>query len=292
MPARAWHGGAAPAAACNAPADLIRLVNPLRRVAQRLAGGQPMKIVAIGSSSTAGAGASSPAMTYPSRLEVELKPLFPRTTSRSQSRRQRRGSADMLARFETDVIAEKPDLVLWQVGTNSVLRDHALREQRRCARASAAASAAGADVVLIDPQYAPKVIAKPDADGMVELIAQTAKRNNVDLFQRFAMMRHWRLTRDMPFETFVSPDGLHMNDWSYGCIAKLAGRRDRGGGDAAPVGRPPTRRDLRPGAERLHTASSAVITSSIRSSGCSSPHDSRTKPSLMPSSARCSGVSR
>jgi hypothetical protein len=24
----------------------------------------------------------------------------------------------------------------------------------------------------------------------------------------------------MPFDAFVSPDGLHMNDWSYGCLAK------------------------------------------------------------------------
>ena len=29
----------------------------------------------------------------------------------------------MLARMDKSVIAEKPDLVLWQVGTNSVLRD-------------------------------------------------------------------------------------------------------------------------------------------------------------------------
>jgi hypothetical protein len=24
----------------------------------------------------------------------------------------------------------------------------------------------------------------------------------------------------MPFEAFLSPDGLHMNDWSYNCFAK------------------------------------------------------------------------
>ncbi len=34
-------------------------------------------------------------------------------------------------------------------------------------------------------------------------------------------MRYWRLTEDIPFDTFVSPDELHMNDWSYGCVAKL-----------------------------------------------------------------------
>ena len=80
---------------------------------------------------------------------------------------------------------------------------------------------AGTDVVLINPQYAPKVITKHDVDGMVDLIHLTAKETNVDLFERFAVMRYWRLTEDIPFSTFLSPDELHMNDWSYGCIAKL-----------------------------------------------------------------------
>src|ERR1700759_2119007 len=63
-------------ATCTAPADLARLVYPLPRVAQRVATGQPLNIVAIGSSSTFGAGASSPDRSYPSRLAVELKTLF------------------------------------------------------------------------------------------------------------------------------------------------------------------------------------------------------------------------
>ena len=33
-------------------------------------------------------------------------------------------AADMLARFDESVAAERPDLVLWQVGTNAVLRGY------------------------------------------------------------------------------------------------------------------------------------------------------------------------
>ena len=36
-------------------------------------------------------------------------------------------------------------------------------------------------------------------------------------------MRHWRQVARIPFEAFISPDELHMNDWSYGCLAKLLG---------------------------------------------------------------------
>ncbi|MGB6586844.1 MAG: hypothetical protein WBE93_12870, partial [Pseudolabrys sp.] len=81
----------------------------------------------------------------------------------------------------------------------------------------------GADIVLIDPQFTPKVIVKPEATRMVELIASTAKHEDVDLFPRFDVMRRWHEVDHIPFKTFVSPDRLHMNDWSYGCFAKGLG---------------------------------------------------------------------
>ena len=217
---------ATPASACIAPADLTRLDHPLKRVAHRLAAGQPITIVAIGSSSTAGAGASSLANSYPSRLAVELKEQFPRATI-SVINRGVGGeeSRDMIARFDKDVFAEAPDLVIWQVGSNSVLRNRPINDSRTMLRDGLnRLKAVGADVILMNPQYAPKVIVKHDADAMVDLIDAAAKESNVDLFQRFALMRYWRLTEDIPFSTFVSADELHMNDWSYGCIAKaLAG---------------------------------------------------------------------
>jgi acyl-CoA thioesterase-1 len=208
---------------CGAPSDLVRLDYPLRHAGQRLAAGVPITIVAIGSSSTSGAGASSPAMNYPSRLEAELKTLFPRSSIKVINRGVGGETAkDMLARFDQQVIAEKPDIIVWQVGSNSVLRDQPLAPAGDLIREGLRKlKAAGADVILMNPQYAPKVIAKHDAELMVDLIGRAAKEARVDLFQRFAVMRYWRLTESIPFETFVSPDELHMNDWSYGCVAKL-----------------------------------------------------------------------
>jgi acyl-CoA thioesterase-1 len=36
-------------------------------------------------------------------------------------------------------------------------------------------------------------------------------------------MRAWHEKDGVPFEAFLSPDQLHMNDWGYVCIAKLLG---------------------------------------------------------------------
>jgi acyl-CoA thioesterase-1 len=208
---------------CAAPSEVTRMLNPLPRTGQRLLSGEPLKIVAIGSSSTAGAGATSDANTYPSRLFAELSALFPENQitviNRGVNGDEARG---MLARLDKDVIAENPDLVLWQVGTNSVLRDDPIAPAGRLIHEGLQRlKASGADVVLIDPQYAPKVLAKTDAPKMVDLLAHAAKSLNVDLFRRFAIMQHWRDAERIPFQVFISEDELHMNDWSYRCVAKL-----------------------------------------------------------------------
>jgi acyl-CoA thioesterase I len=211
--------------ACKVIANQDRLDYRLVRVSHHLEADRSIKIVAIGSSSTAGAGASSPDATYPSRLEVELTRhfLWNDVTVLNRGANGEEAS-DMLARFDTSVVAEKPDLVIWQMGTNSLLRDRPFDPRATALHEGLARlKAIHADVVLIDPQFAPKVIAKPEADSMVAQIAATAKEQNVDLFRRFALMKRWHQTDHMPFDTFVSPDGVHMNDWSYACLAKWLG---------------------------------------------------------------------
>lgn len=208
--------------ACIVTPDKARFDMPLARVARRLAAGLPVKIVALGSSSTYGAGASTSAASYPSRLAEELAWRLPghdiTVLNRGVNGNE---AADMLARLDRDVIAEKPDLVLWQVGSNSVLRDKAVLPHATLLHDGLLRlKAIGADIVLIDPQYAPKILAKPNHEGMVSLIETAAKAEHVCVFHRFELMRQWHETDKLPFEAFVSADGLHMNDWSYACVAK------------------------------------------------------------------------
>ena len=209
--------------ACADNGSLTRLSYPLTHMARRIATGHSVTIVALGSSSTAGAGASGPAASYPSRLEVELKASFPKQAITVLNRGVNgEEAADMMLRFDDSVAAAHPDVVLWQVGTNAVLRDNPLGPVDRLVHDGIARiKAIGADVVLIDPQFAPKVTVKPDAEEMVRHISAAAKQASVDLFPRFALMRGWHDRDAIPFEAFLSPDLLHMNDWSYGCLAKL-----------------------------------------------------------------------
>jgi acyl-CoA thioesterase I len=196
--------------------------------------------MALGSSSTAGAGASTTAASYPSRLEVELRNRLPGVAITVINRGVNGDvMADMLARFDQLAVVDKPDVVLWQLGTNAVLRDDPLGNADRLIQEGLARiRALGADVVLIDPQFAPKVIVKPEAEEMVSVIAAAAAKREVDLFPRFAVMREWREVEAIPFQAFLSPDLLHMNDWGYSCFARLLG---------ATIAEAATRQEPKPG---------------------------------------------
>ena len=220
-------GNPAPAASPTAVAPVCTLSASgvdvaLTRTRQQLTHGNRLTIVAIGSSSTEGAGASSGSASYPSRLETVLKRRFPGTAIRVLNRGVGgEEEADMLARFDRDVIAEKPDLVLWQVGSNAVMRDRALPTQEALIRAGIARlRKTEADIVLVDPQYTTAILQREVAVPMVELIGAEARRQGVGRFRRFALMKAWREKESIPFEAFSIADGLHMNDWGYDCLAR------------------------------------------------------------------------
>jgi hypothetical protein len=180
--AQAVPAPALSSAACIVAPAQARFDYPLPRTARRLAAGQPIKIVALGSSSTAGLGASSPSASYPSRLAVELTERFPGADVTVLNRGVNGEEAPgMLARLETSVIVENPDLVIWQLGTNWVLSDRPLDPRATAMHEGLARlKAIGADVVLIDPQFAPKVVAGWRAHERLELCLhrQVARRRH------------------------------------------------------------------------------------------------------------------
>jgi hypothetical protein len=189
---------------------------------------KPVKIVAIGSSSTEGDGASSQAFSYPSRLEAALRLQFPDQSITVLNKGKGGEEApDELLRFDKDVIPEAPSLVIWQVGTNAAWNGYNLTDVAAAiATGLAQLTDLAMEVALMDLQYAPAVL-KPDTiaatERMVGLIADATAKANVNVFRRFALMRHWNIDKQIPFERMISNfDGneLHQNDWSYNCVAE------------------------------------------------------------------------
>jgi lysophospholipase L1-like esterase len=211
---------------CLPPKGGAKSMGSLPHVAGKLASGQPVVIVAFGSSSTAGYGASSPEFNYPNRLAAQLRRHYPGADITVLNRGKGGEDApEMTKRLQSEVIDAKPDLVIWQVGTNAVIRNLDPAETAKMVEEGVARiQAAGADVVLVDPQYSPRVTEHAEsASKIVTLLGKVATLRHIGIFPRFEVMREWHDRQALPVESFVIDDGLHMNDWGYACFAQLLG---------------------------------------------------------------------
>jgi acyl-CoA thioesterase I len=182
--------------------------------------GAPLDILAIGSSSTEGIGATSPANTYPARLEEELEK---RTGVDFDVKNAGVGgelAAKTLERLKNALRSGWARLVIWQVGTNDAIVgvDEALF--RATLRAGVAAvRAAGVPLVLVDPQFTLK---SPDAaryERFVKMVDDIGAADRVPVLSRYAMMKRWGAKSAAAFGSLLSRDGLHMSDLGYRCLA-------------------------------------------------------------------------
>ena len=213
------------------PVEPIPFEHGLTHFAQSLTRGQA-KVVAIGSSSTEGRGDIA---AYPGRLLSFLQKEY----SKANIAMVNKGISGQEApvefqRFDTDVIPEKPDLVIWQVGTNAVWQSPNMNPPPPSFEETTEAIRDGlvklrketqADVILMDPQYVPAVLtpAKEDkAIAMVDAISQLARDAGVNVFRRFAFMRGMYQVEQVSFDRMVDPTDehrLHDSDWNTHRVA-------------------------------------------------------------------------
>jgi len=214
----------------NFPSELVSLKYPLPHLMRALVGEAPVRIVAMGSSSTAGRADVVP---YPHRLEMYLRAgfgdeRFPNLKIDVLNRgRSGEEAIEELRRFDSDIFAEKPALVIWQVGTNAVFHNYRLDEvAASITQGLRRLSEKRMDVLLIDPQYTPAMLFDDKADAserMVSLISAAADEAKVNLFRRWALMRHWHVHNNVSLDWFFDPsdpDKLHQSDWSTLEVAK------------------------------------------------------------------------
>jgi lysophospholipase L1-like esterase len=208
---------------CTVPPELTRFSVKLTNTARAIRSGKPLIIVAVGSSSTEGIGASDPAHAYPALLGGELRQRWPQAAVTVINKGVRGEIAsEMLARFDRDVLSHHPQLVIWQTGSNHALRRESIEGYADTIRLGISRlRAASADVVLMDPQFAPRVLARPKHLMVVDSIGAVGNDMKVAVFRRYAVMRHWVSSGQFKLEDIVTRDGLHLNDVSYRCIARL-----------------------------------------------------------------------
>lgn len=183
-----------------------------------------LNILAIGSSSIEGVGASQRELGFVPRLQNGLRERLPEVAVNVFNRGIGGESAFETAnRMQAEINTYKPDLVIWQVGTNDVLRSRPWADiQADIVRGQAILDAANVDVLLIDPQRLPEdgVNFRGKNTDLAEVARQLAaegSRMGYAVQHRFEAMASWTgLTRGG-----IGPDDLHMNDDGYACWANV-----------------------------------------------------------------------
>lgn len=214
---------------------------PLPHVSAALARGEEVLVVALGSSSTAGSHASDMAHTYPAVLQAELERRLPGAHVAVLNRGVGGQDADeMIVRLERDAVAPAPTLVIWQVGANGAMRG--LNVEHFAALVSDGVrriEAAGADVVLMDNQRSPAILASPEHTKIDQALADVAGREHAKLFARGRLMDMWQ-EDGHEYAEFLADDGIHHNDRGYICLGQAVAESILAG--------------LTPATDRLHAA--------------------------------------
>lgn len=201
---------------------IMRSSATLAPLSTKVAQGQSLAILAIGSSSTEGVGASAKDRTYPARLQALLAKAWPK----SQVEIVNAGiggetAPQTLARLKTALAVRHYDLVIWQVGTNDAVKGGDLDAFRAMVTDGIAmVREAGPALAILDPQFFPSVRDPQRYGAYVEAVGEIARREAVPVFARYAAMREWHRTDAEAFKAALWTDGFHMSDAGYDCLAR------------------------------------------------------------------------
>lgn len=197
---------------------------PLRGLRRAIRENRDPRVLAIGSSSTVGVGASRPQNAYIAKLESNLEGTFRgldfTVVGKGMSGEVAEGQS---ARMKDTVAEVKPDLVLWQVGTNDAIRHVDLNGFKDCLRRTLSWLRDNKfDVVLVDPQYSDALVKDAFYYETVAAVADVAHEMRVLLVDRFEAMRELSAQRGDRF--YLTSDNLHLNDNGHRCMAEQLAR--------------------------------------------------------------------
>jgi lysophospholipase L1-like esterase len=205
---------------CQVPAADLAAPAALPNFAAALQKSETVNILAIGSSSTSGIGSSDSTKTYPSRLESILETALKGVDVVIVNRGLPGEVAESTAeRIRSEVALKRPDLVLWQLGTNDALARVSARDFEETVEPVIKwLKYNQIDVVLVGLQYAPRLVHDQNYATIRDSLQAIAAKENVVYFSRYDAMRFIAQTRANL--QMMSRDNFHLNDLGYQCMAE------------------------------------------------------------------------
>ena len=203
----------------------VSATEQFRKLKIKIQRGETIKLVAIGSSSTEGSDLADKRLAYPTHLEQRLNTILGAKTVKVVNKgRGGENILDAVARFERDVMVEEPDLVIWQLGTNDIVRNIDVTMLKSSVDMGLSLLAQGqVPVVMMDSQTAPRVLVSPQREPIDRMIREAASRHGAVLWSRFELMRSIIAKGDAGQPELIKSDGLHMTVPMHVCTGAVLG---------------------------------------------------------------------
>jgi hypothetical protein len=205
---------------CEVPDYLLASEGALAKVEDAAKNKHSLDILVIGSRSSAisPTANSSEAAAYPGRLQVALKQKLPGVAVNLAVELQTKKTAEeVVADLPKLLEGRKPTLIIWQTGTVDAVRAVDPDDFRAAVDEGVVAlREAGADVILMNPQYSPRTETMISVPPYLDNMRVAAQQHEVPLFDRFAIMRHWAESGE--FDLFSAYHGVELAKRVHNCI--------------------------------------------------------------------------
>ena len=207
---------------CTVPERFYTFEPPLKKTPRALASGGQVVIAALGGASSLGAAAGGVEMAWPARLGAVLAERFPSARPKVINLAVARQTAKQaVERLDRDVLPLKPTLVIWETGTMEAVRGLDVDEFHETLQAGIdKMRAAGAELVLMNMQFSRETDAMIHFEPYLSALRELSDVNDVPLFRRYDIMRHWAEHGSLDLRTKDSEKRRQVAARLYGCIGR------------------------------------------------------------------------
>lgn len=205
-------------ASCEAPDAYVEPYFKAAKAALKLRSSKALDILIV-SSAPSQTRLGDKLKTYPSFLETALKEQLPDYNIRVAVHAEARKTLkEILAGLPRALEKHKPGLVIFQTGTVEAIGGvDPDKYERKLETFINAVRKTGADVILINPQFSPRLSFAANAGGLNDRIRRVASYSDTSLFNRYDIMRYWSENEVFDFNAI-------KNDGTYEAVHRCLGR--------------------------------------------------------------------
>lgn len=212
---------------CAAPSALTRAGFPLPRLARSLEKKTPTTILVVNSATNVkkiakpGAEKDATPRSFPSYIEETLRARYPDGGVVVTTHNQPRATAESILTDLPAALAQtKPALMIWQTGTyDTILGADTSAFSDAVNTGIGYAHQAGADVIVVSPQYSPRTAFAFDVAPYNIALRWAARSSGVPFFDRYSVMRFWENEGIFDFDS-ARPSPSLFED-VHRCIGRL-----------------------------------------------------------------------